>query len=201
MQHSTYISSTQKTLMPQCFFPHFYCGWKSSRLSQLPGLWLTAAYSQDGSVAGWALQHYTGGLWELCSGRVKLQHRARCETAPSSAQSLLLCRRLSAFRAGSDEKARGGRTWVPAGFILDVSCDNNTGSLLSNSNRETLVKICLSQDLILNKLPWSFLYCNILFGKSWDCWVNSILQCQYVCTYRLFRKTQMKKTLWNWFVC
>lgn len=75
MQHSSYISSTQKTLMLQCFFFsssffHFYCGWKSSRLSQLPGLWLTTAYSQDASVAGWALQHYTG---ELCGVWVKLQ--------------------------------------------------------------------------------------------------------------------------------
>lgn len=54
----------------------FCCGWKSSRLSQLPGLWLTTAHSQDAIVAGWALQHHTGESWELCSLWVEFQRWA-----------------------------------------------------------------------------------------------------------------------------
>lgn len=55
------------------FFFFFCCGWKSSRLSQLPGLWLTTARSLDASVADRAPQHNTGEPWDLCSLWVELQ--------------------------------------------------------------------------------------------------------------------------------
>lgn len=48
------------------FFCFFFCGWKSSRLSQLPGLWLTIAHSQDASVPA-THRGAMGALQESCS--------------------------------------------------------------------------------------------------------------------------------------
>lgn len=48
------------------FFCFFFCGWKRSRLSQLPGLWLTIAHSQDASAPA-THRGAMGALQESCS--------------------------------------------------------------------------------------------------------------------------------------
>lgn len=185
--------------MLQCFFFPFLLWLKEQQAVTAP--WALTDHSLQ---SGWqrcrpgsATLHK--GLWERCSGWVKRQRRARCETAPSSAQSLLLDRRLFTFRGGSEEKASRGSAWIHAGFIPDVSRDNNTGSLLSNSNRETLAKICLSQDLILNKLPWSLLYCNIYLERG------EIVELTQFCSADMSALTDFLENNrwknWNLFVC
>lgn len=156
-------------------------------------LWLK---EQQAVTAPWALtDHSLRSGWQRCRRGSATLHKGAAggwscsavHTVKQPPPLLRACYSAEGCPLSEEVQMRRGRTWIHAGLLLDVSCDHNTGSLLSNSNRETLAKICLSRDLILNKLPWSFLYCNILFGKSWDCWVNSVLQGQYVCSYRLFR--------------
>lgn len=165
------------------FFYFFCCGWKSSRLSQLPRLWLTTVHSQDASVAGWAVQHHTG---EPVSGVAALGRcAAHCETAPSSAQCLLYyCMFVVCFERKLRSRAEWEiylEVWIFGRLILDMNCDDNTALLIDNLEDALAGSdICLSQD-ILNKSHngcsdiWSMPCCYGTFGNDCDYWGNLLL--------------------------
>ena len=124
------------------FFLLFCCGWKSSRLSQLPGLWLTTAHNQNASIAGWALQHHTGEPWEPCSLWVELQlwpdEQHIVKQPPLLCSLLVTLQCVVCFRA--EAQVRGPKKKVNRGRNMDFwwidcreECDNNIASRVDTS--------------------------------------------------------------------
>lgn len=129
---------------------------------------------------------------------------AHCETAPSSAQSLLLCFMLFTSRADSGEELKRKYSskygfwvdWSQTWIVLITLPHRSIGVKML----EQAINICWSQSRLNRshhgRSDIQSMQCYYgLFGNRWDCWGNSLLSSTTLLLSQNFRRQQKQ------FVC